>query len=129
MTHPATGEVRWQGKPVAGVRITLHPTGAATPPAGDLRPSGTSEANGTFSLSTYEIGDGAPVGEWKVTAVWPDPDFKPRTPEEIEAASGASGDSKPDKLRGKFATPVDSFWLITIAEGVNSLPPIDLSKP
>lgn len=129
VTHPTTGEIRWQGKPAAGVRITLYPTGDAASPVAALRPSGTSDENGAFALSTYETGDGAPAGEWKVTAVWPDPDFKPRTPEEIEAASGASGDSKPDKLRGKFSTAAASPWSASIVEGENALPQIDLSRP
>lgn len=124
--HPATGQVLQNGKPAAGARVTLHPVESIIDEqAKALRPSGVADASGNYSLSTYVPEDGAPPGEWTVTVVWPDPKIDDKRRQEIEA----DGNSVPDVLQGRFAKPESSPWKATIAEGSNTLPPIDLAKP
>lgn len=123
--YPATGEVVQGGKSAAGAIVTLFPDESIAATVGALRPNGVADADGKFSLSTYVSGDGAPAGEWIVTVVWPDPKVPAETRKRIEE----DGDSVPDVFRGRFAKPENSPWKVTIAEGENSLPPIDLSKP
>lgn len=58
--YQTTGTVTWQGKPVDGATVTFYPSGA--------RPAkGTTDAQGKFSLFTFDPGDGAVEGEHTVT--------------------------------------------------------------
>jgi hypothetical protein len=59
------GLVFVDGKAASGVVLTLHPDAP-----GPSLSTGISQADGTFQISTYELGDGAPVGSYQVTCVW-----------------------------------------------------------
>lgn len=75
--HPATGIVTIKGQPLAGALVLFRPVDSTllSIPDGQhgpvpLDPSGTTEADGTFALSTYYADDGAPAGAYKVTVLW-----------------------------------------------------------
>ena len=51
--------------------MVFHPTDPAGP-----KPSGTVRADGSFILSTYPYGDGAPAGEYKVLVTWYPPNAR-----------------------------------------------------
>ncbi|MFO0876885.1 MAG: hypothetical protein U0840_05885 [Gemmataceae bacterium] len=53
--------------PAAGAMVVFHPVQIKDPRA---VPRGKVEKDGTFQLSTYEAGDGAPPGRYKVTIDW-----------------------------------------------------------
>lgn len=59
MAAPVTGRVLLDGKPLEFGGIMFQPSGG--PPA-----RGQIGADGQFSLSTYEPGDGAPIGKHQV---------------------------------------------------------------
>src|SRR5687767_7103434 len=60
-TYPVTGIVTLQGKPVAGAAITFVPT------AGDgVAASAITDSEGKYALTTWEAGDGARTGEYRV---------------------------------------------------------------
>lgn len=61
-TSPVTGKVTYQGEAVEGATIQLVPSDPAGKGANAI-----SEADGTFALSTFEPGDGAMAGKYKVT--------------------------------------------------------------
>ena len=63
---PVRGKVLLDGKPVEGAQVTFHPTAAAPRNAG-----GTTNANGEFTLTTFDTGDGAIPGEYIVTIYKP----------------------------------------------------------
>jgi hypothetical protein len=65
-TVPVKGRITLDGKPLAGVTVTLL---RPLPPLGTrtLRADALTEEDGTFVLSTYTAGDGAPVGSYRVT--------------------------------------------------------------
>lgn len=65
---PASGQVTFEGKPVAGAQITLYPTSAEVPDT--VRPSATTSEDGSFVLGTYGANDGAPAGDYKAGIVW-----------------------------------------------------------
>src|SRR5262249_54027885 len=65
--HPVRGQILVEGKPAAQAIVTFHPVGGDT---GTLRPSAQTDADGYFSLTTYENGDGAPEGKYSVTVTW-----------------------------------------------------------
>jgi len=58
-TFPVTGEVHYNGQPVAGASVVFTSAG---PPA-----KGVTDAQGKFTLRTFAEGDGALAGEHRVT--------------------------------------------------------------
>jgi hypothetical protein len=60
-TYPVTGTVTLKGKPVAGADIVFVPS---TPDA--LAAFAKSDAEGKFAMRTFEPGDGAVTGSYKV---------------------------------------------------------------
>ncbi|HEY0981217.1 MULTISPECIES: hypothetical protein [unclassified Schlesneria] len=65
--YPATGVLLLEGKPLAGAQITLIPEDSEVPPS--VRPTATTEIDGSFELGTYSKSDGAPAGSYKVLAL------------------------------------------------------------
>lgn len=68
--HPVTGAITLDGKPIAGARLSLHAIQGAK--VGDITPTGITDENGQFQISTYQPLDGAPEGSWTVTVSWPE---------------------------------------------------------
>jgi len=60
-TYPVTGRVTSQGKPVAGAAITFVPTGKEGEAA-----SAITDSEGKYALTTWEAGDGARPGQYRV---------------------------------------------------------------
>ncbi|AWM39950.1 hypothetical protein GobsT_16550 [Gemmata obscuriglobus] len=108
--QPTRGEVRLQGKPVAGAWVVL--TATEGDKARAMKPFGRTGPDGTFRLRTYEGEDGAPAGEYAVTITWPGPPPKG----DPDATEG------PDRLKGRFADPAKARWKVQIAPGDNTLP-------
>ena len=57
-THPVTGSVSLDGKPVAGATVTLVPQGGGHPAVAVTGPGGD------FRLTTFQAGDGAVAGTY-----------------------------------------------------------------
>jgi hypothetical protein len=57
----ATGQVMWNGAPASGALVTLHSK------SHNVSASGTADADGKFSLTTWRFGDGAVAGEHAVS--------------------------------------------------------------
>lgn len=110
-TYPAAGRVTINGVAPEGARVHLHPLGEQVD-SRNSSPWGVVQKDGTFTLSTYEKGDGAPPGEYKVTVRWP---FEPDKPD------------LGDRLGYAFTKPEQSRWQVTIKEGDNQLPPIEVT--
>ncbi len=58
---PVKGTVNYQGQPLAGATVSFYGPGSGVPS------TGVSNEQGVFELTTYEQGDGAPIGENTVT--------------------------------------------------------------
>lgn len=110
-TYPAAGRLTINGVAPEGARVHLHSVGQKVDQR-NSSPWGIVQKDGTYTLSTYEKGDGAPPGEYKVTLRWP---FEPNAPD------------LGDRLGYAFATPEKSKWQVTIKEGDNQLPPIEVT--
>lgn len=110
-THPASGRVSVNGQPAAGSLVQLHSVGGQ-PDERNSRPWGLVKDDGTFALSTYQTGDGAPVGEYAVTLTWPE---DPSVP------------SMTDRLGFRYSQPAQSRWKVSIREGGNALEPIEIA--
>jgi hypothetical protein len=62
---PVQGKVVYQGKPLANALVVLHPLSSHA--SANLVSHASTDSSGTFTVSTYDANDGAPVGDYKVT--------------------------------------------------------------
>lgn len=100
-TSPLTGIVLVDDKPTAMVQVKCTATGAKSVPT---EISAFTDESGRFSVGTYESGDGAPPGEYKLTFVW--------------GQYGMSGRYEgPDKLGGKYSDANQSEIIAVVKEG------------
>jgi hypothetical protein len=71
--HPVRGKIFYEGSPMADARVTFHfvdgKGGKKYLRGGDA----IVDADGSFVLSSYTAFDGAPVGDYVVTAQWREP--------------------------------------------------------
>ena len=103
-TFPITGMVMVDGQPGAILQVKCHPAddiGVATPVGG------LTDREGNFSISTYERGDGAPEGEYKVTFYWGAYQFR-------------GGYGGKDKLHERYLDPEESKYSVTVKKGEKS---------
>jgi hypothetical protein len=114
-TVPVSGVVKYKGKPLQGIRVTLHSQSAGSKP--EFIPSGQTGPDGKFSLSTGAPGNGAPPGTYVVTF---------EKPEIGSPASTGSIETEVDAFGGKYSDPTKSQWTVTIETGENSLQPFEL---
>jgi hypothetical protein len=63
---PAGGVVRYKGQPIKDIAVVFHAEKG-------MMASGITDAEGRFRLSTMQPGDGATLGEQKVTFAYKDP--------------------------------------------------------
>jgi len=109
--YPVEGVARCQGQPAAGALIVFHPKDAPKD-VQKLLPTATVDADGRFSLSTYEPFDGAPAGSYRVTVTWP---------------SLVNGEARgTDRLGGRYSKAAQSPLAATVREGDNQLQPFNL---
>ena len=109
--YPVRGQVLVRDKPAPKAFVVFHPLDAQGPEA--LRPYGHAAEDGSFKLTTYEPGDGAPAGEYRVTVVWLAP---------------GGGEDPPDLLKGRYRDPAASPLKVTIREGPAELSPFRLTR-
>jgi len=111
-THPAFGVMKVDGKAAEGAIIMLWSTGNPVDRR-DSHPWAMVSPDGTYQLTTYTSGDGAPEGEYKVMFYWP------TTSESLEIA--------PDRLKGKYSSLESPYLKVAIVSGKNELPPIEVT--
>jgi hypothetical protein len=113
-THPTKGSISFQGQPIGGAFLVLHPK-AAKPDV--PTPRAHVQSDGTFAVSTYDSSDGAPAGEYVVTVQW-----------QKLVKAGSDFLPGPNLLPPKYSSPTTSGVIVTIAAGQNNLPPITLRR-
>ena len=94
-TYPVRGRIQTvDGTPARDVRVTLHSEKLIS--EGDpFRPSGMTNDQGIFKLTTYETHDGAPAGDYAITFRWATPQKSLLDP------------LPKDKLDNRFAMPTE----------------------
>lgn len=114
-TAPVSGVVRYKGKSLQGIRVTLHPQDQSSKVG--FVPSGETGKDGRFTLSTGAPGNGAPPGSYVVTFEKP-----------VIGSPASTGyvETEVDAFKGKFSDPAQSKWTVTIEPGENSLQPFEL---
>jgi hypothetical protein len=117
---PTTGQLKIQGQSPSGAFVVLHPHGmpGKGPDGVVVRPHGVVHCDGTFELTSYETGDGAPAGEYSVTI---------ELRKVVKYPSGDSGPG-PNLVPKKFTKPETSTIIVQITEGRNDLKPIVLKE-
>ena len=91
------GRILARGQPASHAKVFLVPLGVDD--VDTLRPRGTTAQDGTFTLSTYEPGDGAPAGEYAVGIAWRGP----------QKSGAAEEPPPPEKDYGKEEGRIDFF--------------------
>ncbi len=108
--YPTTGTVTINGQVPEHAIVMLHYQGENH---FDKRLSicwGMVDSQGQFDITTYELKDGAPVGEYALTLMWPSDRQK----------------KSDDRLRGLYSNPESPVTMVTVTKGKNVLAPIKL---
>jgi hypothetical protein len=113
--YPVKGQVLFNDSPVAGALVVFEPATKSDPHWPSA--TGTTDANGKFTLTTYRDKDGAPAGEYNVGILDNAGGFK-RLPLKKKAA--------PDPLKGRFSDPRTSNIHARVEEKTNNLEPFNL---
>ncbi len=93
---PVAGRVLLDGEPIQDADVVLHPAQAVDDGLPVYMPRGRTGADGTFRLSTYRTGDGAPPGEYLVALSWGGP---------LAGLSEDEQDALPERLSRKYLLP------------------------
>jgi hypothetical protein len=110
---PVSGNVKFKGKPAAGATVVLYATNVDD--THDVAPTGVVKGDGSFDITVYEPGDGAPQGEYVATVQW------------RKLVSGAGGSAAgPNVLPSKYANPKTSPIKVSVASGPVQIPPINI---
>jgi hypothetical protein len=115
--YPVAGQVFVNGRPAAGAGVFLHPQ--ASEPRPPFNPRAAVKDDGSFTLTTYENGDGAPAGEYTVCIVWE----RKLTDDDQETVEGSVS-----LVPAKFSHPSSSPLRATVQPTSNQLPPYHLTK-
>jgi hypothetical protein len=127
---PVTGKLVYSNQqPIAGALVVFH---QANPPeeGADYSASATTEADGTFKLTTYVVGDGLPVGEYIVTVqvnqrAKPAGDGQRETEYDPDKDPAAGKALPPEPYQGKFST-LNSPLRRTITTSTREVEPLVL---
>jgi len=112
-TFAVTGKVTLDGKPAEFASVVFHPVASSGPEA--VKPHAKVRADGTFALTTYDGGDGAPAGDYRVTV-------------ELWLAGQRSDEPPSNRLNAKFASPETSQLTATVNAGPTTLETIALKR-
>jgi hypothetical protein len=115
--YPVSGKVSVNGQPAEGATVIFYTQNTDLRRPGVPIPKGTVAADGTFKLTTYQDGDGAPAGDYAVAINWMQVTKPSNDPEQqVEV----------DRLGGRYSTPDKSGLTAKIEATSNELPPFEL---
>lgn len=107
---PVTGRVTFKGEPMPFAVVTFYPKDK--PFAQALKARATADKDGAFTLTTYELNDGAPEGEYGAILYVP---LKPPDPLDLEAPN------PPDRLKHAYSDPAKSKLRFTVKPEPNTI--------
>jgi len=111
---PVTGKVTFKGKPAEGAQVVLFAVNSAN--AAELAPSGKVGKDGTFSLTAYEPGDGAPDGDYVATISW----------RKMVVGDGGAA-AGPNVIPAKYGSAATSPVKVSVKGGPTQIPPIAIN--
>lgn len=112
VTVPVRGEIYVDGNPADKVQVLANPDGGMDLQQPTLTQATTLE-DGSFELSTYAYGDGAPIGSYKLTFTWQN--YSPM----------AGSFQGPDKLKGTYSDPESAEFSLVIEKSSKA---VDLGR-
>jgi len=119
-TYSVSGQVNYNGKPLAGVDVAFHPVDARNNTG--YPPHATTDNDGKFSLMTYVKDDGCPAGEFQVAIAFA-----------VEKVGGDEGNDQSKKIGfqvpAKYQRKETSGLTVTIEKKSNTLEPFELTGP
>jgi hypothetical protein len=113
-THPCTGKVTLEGKPVPNATVVFYSYNKRTKKYARVADA-LAESDGTYVLSTYTAFDGVPAGEYSVTVTRHEPQFD------------ETGKPTPNLLPDRYARPQTSPLKARAEAGKNTIN-LELSK-
>lgn len=110
---PAGGKVTFNKTVVpVGALVVFHPTDPNAERRMGGKPFAKIKDDGTFALTTYAEGDGAPEGEYGVTIDW-----RPPAKGAKMSLSSEGGPDGPPKLNPKYGNPQQPALKATVERG------------
>lgn len=114
--YPVSGRVLVKGKPAVGAEVAFYGVDDRLMSPEAPFPRGIVQEDGSFELSCFESGDGAPAGNYNVTVVWKygdsdDPEVR---------------DQMPDRFRGRYSDPDKSGISVDVRPEPNMLDDMEL---
>ncbi|VTR98497.1 Uncharacterized protein OS=Pirellula staleyi (strain ATCC 27377 / DSM 6068 / ICPB 4128) GN=Psta_0604 PE=4 SV=1 [Gemmata massiliana] len=111
--NKTSGKLVWPEHKVLGLMVVLHPTDPAAPKL-PAQLTGAVHADGNFTITCYDVSDGAPAGEYVVT---------------IREAPMPDGTPRPKLPAAKYLDPKSSPLRVTTEKKPqNELPPLTISE-
>jgi hypothetical protein len=96
-----------------GALVVFHPVDPAYEKRVGGKPYANVKEDGTFALTTYGIGDGAPEGEYAVTIDW----RVPAKEAKIAISISDGGPPTQSKLNPKYSNPQQPVLKATVKKG------------
>lgn len=121
-TYPVTGKVLVNGQPVkfpSMVNVRLVKTQSIQGLADDTDSTSFAGEDGVFKIGTYDISDGAPAGEYRLTF-------------EVGSMNLLKQQFRGGLLKNKYSDPATSQWPVTVTaadSGGIDLGTIELTSP
>ena len=115
---PVSGKVLHNGAPVAGANVTF------VPQSGKDAASARTDSEGNFKLTTFEEGDGAVPGSYKVTVTKYEEQQAAAAPQAGEPGYDPTAKPLPppkNLLPAKYAKPETTELSQTVAEGQSEI--------
>jgi len=116
--YPVRGKVLVDGKPADGAIVSLWATNPTV--KFDRLPMGYCKSDGTFSVGTTELADGAPAGDYDITVAW--------LPQNARRIFEETGVAPPSLIAKKFNEPKTSGLKMTVKQEENLIPEWQLSS-
>lgn len=114
--YPVKGQILVDGNPAKDVIVSFWPA-KIEKGLHAYCPSGKTDDNGYFQLSTYNENDGSPAGDYTVTIEWP------------LGFNAISNQYHGDHLQGKYSDQGASEIKVKIEAKPNELAPIRIEMP
>jgi hypothetical protein len=117
--YPVSGKVLYRGEPAAGAEVIFYKK-SADGAAATVQPAGRVQDDGSFRVTTFTDGDGAPAGDYGIGIVWRRP---------VDARGNPvrkSGGLYPDFFGEFYANSTNPQFHTEVKPGTNELPTFDL---
>jgi hypothetical protein len=115
--YPVNGKVSVRGMPAESARVVFYPVSDELKKPGMPIPYGMTDGQGNFKLRSYDVDDGAPEGDYKVSIIWLD--VPPEKAQENPL-------SAKDRLSGQYSNPQTSKLTAKVEKGGGEIPPFEL---